>query len=179
MQEVSIPDGIDLFIGNSQSVHSMNTRPTPNNVLAPEADLILAIHHELDCMTSKPTIQWLKAHQDDDKAYEDLVPSAQLNTSMDEASKHSRVNDSITYDTPYPGSGAMLIINGCWVTTKYKEQIKDALLATEHLKYFLNKYPDLTNHHYNSIYWHGIGYARSGLSNHQNINIFKLMNIDG
>ena len=176
MQEVSIPDGIDQYIDNSQSVNSMITRPNPNQAMAPEADIILAIHHELNSMPSKPNIQWLKAHQDDHQAFEDLTPSAQLNTSMDVASKSSRISDPVTQDTPYPGSGAMLIIKGKWVTTKYKEQIQDALMAKDHLDYFLKKYPDKNKQHYNSIYWHGIGYARSGLTNYQNINIFKLMN---
>ena len=176
IQELPSQDGLDQYIDNSESVQSMTTPVFPNKVLAPEADIILAIHHELNNMPTHPTIQWLESHQDDHHSRETLQPNAQLNTSMDDESKDCRITDDITYDKPYPGSGAMLIINGQWITTKYSEQIRNALMDGKHLQYFFHKYPNKSKQHYDSIYWHGIGLARRGLTNHQNINIFKLMN---
>lgn len=176
MQELPTLDGIDQYIDNSETVQHTINKVLPNKVLAPEADIILAIHHELNNnMTIRPDTKWAESHQDDHDLLENLLLNAQMNSSMNIASK-SRNNDSIVYDTPYPGSDAMLIINGQWVTTRYSEQIRDALMANDHLQYFLHKYPDKSKKHYDSIYWHGIGLARRGLTNHQNINIFKLMN---
>ena len=95
---------------------------------------------------------------------------------MDDESKAARTDDCITTEQPLPGSGALLTIGDNKVTTKYAQQIQDALMADNHIAFFLNKYRYLNSSHYSSIHWRRIGDARKGLSATQNINIFKLMN---
>jgi len=66
MQELPTPDGIDQYIDNSETVQRTINKVLPNKVLAPEADIILAIHHELNNnMTIRPDTKWLESHQDD------------------------------------------------------------------------------------------------------------------
>jgi len=61
-----------------------------------------------------------------------------------------------SYDEPYPGSGAMLIINGEWVTNDYSARIKEAAMIPRHKAWFLHKYKDKTEDDYDSINWTGI-----------------------
>ena len=48
-----------------------------------------------------------------------------MNSDMDEACKLKRTSNRVytnnngKFDTPYPGSGTILIINGKWITTRY------------------------------------------------------------
>lgn len=99
---------------------------------------------------------------------------------MDHLSKLARVTKPITQDQPYPGSGAMLIIiQNKWVTTKYNEQILEAMTADEHRTHFLAKYykyNQLNDTMYDSINWQAIGDARRGIQPHRNIRLFKYMN---
>ena len=65
---------------------------------------------------------------------------------------------------PYKGTGAMLMINGKWVTTKYAEQIQEAVMKPRHIAFFLKKYKARTREDYGRIYWTGIGWSRKRLS---------------
>ena len=175
--EVDAPDGIDQWIDNSEAVNSLNKELyTAQQMLAPEADIILASHKLRNDRKKRTNIAWLRSHQDDHKSRDECDPNAQMNVDMDDESKKARVDDDITYDQPLPGSGALLTIGDSRVTTKYAEQIRDAILAEDHLNFFLNKYKYLKQSHYDIIYWRGIGEARKGLTTTQNINIFKFMN---
>ena len=120
-------------------------------------------------------VQWIKAHQNDDSQTSDLSPSSQLNVDMDTVSKHSRINHAITCPTPYQGSGAMLIIGGQWIPTKYNEQIRNAMTAATHHTYFTKKY-HVTQATYNNIDWFGIGRACKSLPLSTNIQLTKMLN---
>ncbi|KAL7533446.1 hypothetical protein ACHAXR_008970 [Thalassiosira sp. AJA248-18] len=157
---------------NKEAVNKMSSPFwTSNQMLSPEADIILAQHHITKNNPNDIDLQWIKGHHDDDKAQTDLSDEAQLNVEMDDLSKHERVHGTITHHDPYPGTGAMLIINGQWVTTNYKDQIQAAIMRPKHIEFFLNKIDD-----YNSIYWRGIGNARDQLSDHINIRVMKYVN---
>ena len=94
-----------------------------------------------------------------------------MNINMDEAYKHERTsnivnsNNNNKFNTPYPGSGAILIINGKLVTTKYTTQIQDGLILKDHIKFFLEKYKENSKDDCNDIYWRGLGQAHSKLTN--------------
>ena len=159
---------ITQHIDNSEAVDAYN-HPiyTQRQAIAPEADIILAVHAlrtKLSEDGGDTNIQWIKAHQDDKCKTSNLSPPSQLNVDMDTASKHSWTNHAITYPNPapYPGSGAMLIIDGQWITTKYNEQIRDAMTAASHHTYFTKKYR-ITQATYDDINWIGIGHARKSL----------------
>ena len=148
-----------------EAIDASNPIYTQRQAIAPEADIVLAIHAlraKLSENGDDTKIQWIKAHQDDDCQTSDLPPSSQLNVDMDIASKHSQTNHEITYPTPYLGSDAMLIIDGQWITTKYNEQIRDAITAASHHTYFTKKYR-ITQATYDDINWIGIGHARKSL----------------
>ncbi len=172
---------ITQHIDNSEAVDASN-HPiyTQRQAIAPEADIILAIHtlHTKLLEDGGDTkIQWIKAHQDDNCKTSDLSPPSQLNVDMDTASKHSRTNHAITYPdpTPYPGSGAMLIIGGLWITTKYNEQIRDAMTAATHHTFFTKKY-HIIQATYNDFDWIGIGRASKSLPLSTNIQLTKMLN---
>ena len=79
------------------------------------------------------------AHQENNNRKETLPPNVQMNSDMDAACKSERTSNRVIssntnkFITPYPGSGAMLILNGKWVTTKYATQIQDAIMAMDHI----------------------------------------------
>ena len=69
-----------------------------------------------------------------------------MNRNMDIACKRNRTSNRVIapisnkFITPYTGIGAMLIINSKCVMTKYASQIKDTIMAKDHIKFFLEKY---------------------------------------
>ena len=104
---------------NKSAVENVNNVfTTQSQTMAPEADIIMAIHKQREQSNTKFVLTWIKAHQDDKKKYEELDDEAQLNVDVDEAASEERVNGRIVSPQPYEGSGAMLIIDGKWVTTK-------------------------------------------------------------
>ena len=90
-------------------------------------------------------LEWLCAHQDMDKRRDDLPPPVQMNIDINVSRKNKQTSNKVIssnnnfFASPYPGSGAMLIINGKWATTKYASQIQDAVMAKDHLNFFLKK----------------------------------------
>ena len=114
-------------------------------MLSPEADIILACHKLHDEVKISTNLEWLHTHQDKDKHKEDLPPPVQMNIDMDVSCKNEWTRNIVinsnneNFATPYPGGGAMLIINGKWVTMKYASQIQDAVMANDHLNFSLKK----------------------------------------
>ena len=108
-------------------------------MLSPEADIILACQKLHKEARTSNNFEWLHAHQDDNKRKEDLLPPLQMNIDIDNSRRNKRTsNRFITsnndkFASPYPGSRAMLIINGKWVTTKYASQIQDTVMAKDHI----------------------------------------------
>ena len=175
IKEKSIPKETAQYIDNSQTVDNLIEKYyTPGQMLGPEVDIVLACKAIQEDGISRP--EWLRAHQDDSTPYCELPHPVQMNSDMDTAAKHSRIHDQITKPKPYRGSKALLIIEGRWVTTKYAEQIQDAVMHKSHIKFFLHKYKHLHDHHYDSIYWRGIGLARRRLTLSENIDLTKYMN---
>jgi hypothetical protein len=148
----------------------------PTRMLDPEADLILAIKY-LRHQTKYPsTLKWMKGHTDDNKKYEDLEYDYQTQIDMDTLAKHSRTHDTVTHQTPYPGSKALLIIDNKWITTEYCEQIQEAITKRKHKQYFLGRHPHLGPEDYNTIDFRGIGIARKKHKLRQTSRITKYMN---
>jgi len=135
---------ITQHVDNSEAVDaSNNTIYTQRQAIASEADIILAIHAlraKLADDGRDIKIQWIKAHQDDDCPSYDLSPPLTTQCGYGHCVQTiTDHNDVIASPTPYPGSGTMLIINDQWITTKYNEQIRDAMPATTHRTYFTTK----------------------------------------
>lgn len=156
----------------------MNPIIYPSQVLASNADIILAIHHLRSQMSTATIIEWMRGHQDEgsSKRKEDHIPKVQTNIELDDRAKHSRVYDIEHQPTPYTGSGAMLMNDGVWITSNYADQIQEAIMKPKHLKFFLKKYKTKTVSDYRSIFWKEIGWARKKLSEAENIRLTKYLN---
>ena len=59
---------------------------------------------------------------------------------MDLLAKEECKEDHIIEMQPYEGSGAMLRINGNWITTNYHDHILEAVMSKHHQQFFLQKY---------------------------------------
>ena len=101
---------------------------------------------------------------------------------MDHEAKEERQEGHVVDQRPYPGSGAMLQIQGEWITTKYAERIQEAALRDDHMSFFLKKYQKkaatkhFTEYHYHLIDWNAIGDARRNLTDEQIKRVMKMMN---
>ena len=72
-------------------------------MLGPDADIILAYHHQINTHDLEVTTEWVKGHQDEKEPTSALSNDAQLNTKMDESAGHERLHGEIYYEEPYPG----------------------------------------------------------------------------
>ena len=97
---------------------------------------------------------------------------------MDNKSNTARSKDEPVKTSPLPGSGAMLIIKGKLITTRYKERIHEVIMRPKHEKYFLEKYKkyNVTKHGYHSINWSSIGSAKRKLTLQDNTRLTKFLN---
>ena len=107
-------------------------------MLAPEAGIILACHHQRRKNNTNYTLRWVKGHQDDDKSDHDLDNNAKINKAMDLLAKEECKTGQRVDQQPYDGSGAMLKINNTWIITNYRQHIQEAVMSKQHLKFFLN-----------------------------------------
>ena len=171
---------INQTCDNEAAVNNVNTPfKNPTQTLSAEADIIMAIHHMRKQSSTKVNLKWVESHQDKGRRKEDLPDEAQLNVEMDQSCGNERITGTIQHPSPYPGSGAMLIIDDEWVTTHYHERIQEASLRVQHIEWFLKKYKTRnpkTIEDYNNIFWRGIGYARKRFSKRDNIRIMKFIN---
>jgi hypothetical protein len=145
-------------------------------MLDPEADLILAIKHERDKSTRPSEPGWVKGHTDKTTPYNKLPHQNQVNIDVDHSSGNERKHGTIVNEEPYDGSGAMLILDGKWVTTAYKMQILNAITEPAHRKYFASKFKhENSKAVYDNVAWKYIGLARRNLKHEVNSRISKYM----
>jgi ribonuclease HI len=172
---------MDQSCDNQSSINSLTEEFwKPSQMLAPEADIILACR-QIQKDIQNHRLLWIKGHQDRNKPKEDQPQDVQMNIELDEAANASRQSGNVTREEPYRGSGAMLIIDDEWVTSNYAERIQEASIRPLHRQFFLEKYGKRkygwkTMEHYDAIYWQGIGRARKGLSRADNIRLAKYIN---
>jgi hypothetical protein len=103
---------------------------TPNDTLWPDWDVTSMLFDSINLLRTKPTETWIKSHQDDDTAYEDLRLSARLNVDADElADEYIQAHpDPHNYNRAlhFPNTGATIEnIHGS-LTGQYKSEIRDA-----------------------------------------------------
>jgi hypothetical protein len=146
----------------------------PTRMLDPEMDLILAIQHERSHTKNQQARMGTKRpyRQSQGKPQNHRQGTAQHN------SRQSVWRGKKTWTThirPYDGSGAMLIINGKWVTTEYKTQIQTAIMKPKHRAYFQKKFKHADKTVYDNIAWKIIGQARHNLTHELNSRLSKYM----
>jgi len=151
-------------------------------MLAPEADIILACHHQRQKNNINYTLRWVKGHQDNDKPNNELDCDVKINQAIDLMAKEECKEGHTTEIQPYEGSGAMLRINGKWITTSCHEHILEAVMSKRHQQFFQNKYNgeggwiSKSQEDYNKISWQGIDIARKTLTTREHVRIMKLLN---
>ena len=172
--------GLRQICDNEEVVNKMKEDLTPKYMTAPEADIILACKEIMKDMKPEPRIVWVRGHQDrkTNKTYEELPDDAQLNLDMDDECDYERTQGIKHEVQPLKGSGAMLSINGTYVTTNFNENIQEAVMSRKHKTYFTERYgpKGLTNNGYDSIAWKYIGRARKRLSIKRISTTTKLLN---
>ena len=109
-------------------------------MLGPQADIVLAYQRHKRKSTCQINLRREKGHKEKGKKYEDISKAAQLNVDLDLLAEKTRLYHPIVPLIPYPGSGAILTINGKQVTTNYKSCIKNAVMEPINKEYFLEKY---------------------------------------
>ena len=95
---------------NDATVIIVNQKLTSTDMLAPEADILLACQkckYESACLIN---LRWERGHQDKGKKYKDIPKGAQLNVDLDHLVKDTRFHHTTVSVTPYPSSGTVLII---------------------------------------------------------------------
>ncbi|KAL7502062.1 hypothetical protein ACHAXN_000650 [Cyclotella atomus] len=119
-----------------------------------ESDLIRDITSKLKGFDDV-TIEWVKGHQDDDTAYDDLPIESQLNVDCDEAAKlHLREGTKPNQPAkPIAGSKAMLYLGGYMVTTDINQQIQMAGLSRKMLAYAADKFGWTDNQAIATVNW--------------------------
>ena len=167
---------IDQVCGNKRAVEVI-TAPiyNPTQMLDSDMDLILASKHERQQSTYPSKPEWVKGHTDDKDPKGKRTPKEEINIIADDKSKSVRTNmEPEQPPEPFPGSGAMLIIDGKWIMAGYKEQLTIALTKPRHRKYFLQRFKT-TDKVYDDILWECIGSARRNIRHRMNTRISKYM----
>ena len=73
VNKTAATDGIRQYIGNMQAINSVNQYfYNPKQMLAPEADIILACHKLQREVRASTNPEWLQAHQNEHNRKEDL-----------------------------------------------------------------------------------------------------------
>ena len=121
------------------------------DMVALEADVLLAIRHELRKNGKKGHFHHVKGHQDEEMKFSSLSREAKYKVLCDEQATTALSNKDPT-KLPYKGSQAMLTINGEWITSNYEQKLTDAATTPELEKYIKEKFK-WSNEDYACIDW--------------------------
>ena len=95
-------------------------------MVAPEADVILAILHQLTVSGKEVIFHHVRGHQDENRRFSKLDKEAKYNVLCDEYATQA-VNDRDETELPYRGSKATISISGEWITSDIEQRVSDAL----------------------------------------------------
>ena len=95
-------------------------------MVAPEADVILAIRHQLTANGKEGIFHHVRGHQDENRKFSELDKEAKYNVLCDEYATQA-VNDMDEMELPYRGSKVMISIGGKWITIHVEQRVSDAL----------------------------------------------------
>ena len=166
------PDWVQFWCDNKAAVDkSAFRRTTPGMMLQSDADIILAIHELLRNFSGQATFHHVYGHQDtrrrDRTGSAALSRPAQLNIECDRIANETaaavRQRDTAlpTLQPPYPGSKALLRLNGIWITSHEKQYIQEACHRGKLWEYCKNKY-DWSEETMKTILWTALKKARKG-----------------
>ena len=168
----------DKIYDNNTAVAIVNRKLTANNMLVPEAKIVLACHKRKRKNICSINLRWMNRYQNKGNEYEVISQNTRLNVDLDHRSEDSQICKPPTPMTPYPGSGVIFIIKGEHIATNYKACTKTAIMKAIHREYFpekCRKYRS-TAKLYNAIYWKGIGRTLKTLTIAKNTQLTNIMN---
>ena len=106
-------------------------------MVAPEADVILAIRHQLTVSGKEGNFHHVRGHQDENRRFSELDKEAKYNVLCDEYATKA-VSGSDETELPYIGSKAMIAIGGEWITSHIEQIVSNALMSPDMKKYILD-----------------------------------------
>ena len=140
--------------------------------MAPEADVILAIRHQLQQNFKEGCFHHVKGHQNDKRRFSELDREAKYNVLCDEYATQE-TNGSDKTELPYPGSKAMIMINVKWIMINIEQRLKEASTGPEMRKYIIGRFT-WSEEDFECVNWKAIEQARKGCTKRENIMIPNL-----
>ena len=109
------------------------------DMVAPEADVILAIRHQLTQCDKEGSFHHVKGHQNEDRRFSDLDREAKYNVLCDEYATQATKGRGKT-ELPYPGIKAMISINGKWITSNIEQRVTEVSTGPEMRRYIMGRF---------------------------------------
>ena len=110
-----------------------------SDMMALEADIILAFRHQMQQHGVDGHFHHVKYHQDEVKKFSELDKEAKYNVLCDEYETQAAQQEQAP-ELPYRGCKAMLQIEGEWITSQYKQRVIDAATYPVMKKYITEKF---------------------------------------
>ena len=167
------PDRAQFWCDNQAAIDEASPRRTaPGRMVRSDADIILAIRSLVNKFDGRVTFHHVYGHQDtrrrgDADGSSSLTLPARLNIECDRLANETamavRDNDRFlpTFQPPYPGSRALLRIDGCWITSKEKQHLTEACHRGQLWSYCKDKY-NWSEETMGTILWSVLKTARAG-----------------
>lgn len=180
------PNQVQMWCDNKAAIgKAQPQRTTPGQMIQSDGDIILAIQALVTQFPGQISFHHVYGHQDtrhrEGRNKQQTLPlHALLNIECDQvanetaAAVQARDSHLPTLQPPYPGSKALLRINGKWITTKLKEQIHKARHWDELWEYCKTKY-HWTEEIMSSILWSAMRRARAGRTLPSMVHTSKLL----
>ena len=128
---------------------------------APEADIILAIRHTLKTHGIKGNFNFVQDHQDDDRKFSALDIEGKYNVLCVEYAT-STVAENHPSQLPYPGSCAMIKVNGQWITSNIEQKLAETATTPAIKEYTMEKF-NWIQEDYDRVDWMAIKQGHKGL----------------
>lgn len=135
----------------------------PNDSLKSDWDILQQITESFKAAQQTPTVSWVKSHQDDHRAFEDLPLNAQLNCLADAAADQYLVNHADDQSTVhrFPVNKAQVHMPDGTCTYKLPRTIRNARTEPPLIAKMLKDNPAWDHNTLNQIDWTAHGRANS------------------
>ena len=109
------------------------------DMVAPEADVILAIRHQLTASGKEGIFHHVRGHLDENWRLSELDKEAKYNVLCNEYATQAASGNDET-ELPYIGSKEMIAIGGEWITSHIEQRVSDALTGPAMKEYVLERF---------------------------------------
>ena len=179
------PNRVQMWCDNKAAIEKAHPyRSTPGMMIQSDGDIILAIQALVAQFLGQISFHHVYGHQDartrGGRRPSSLSTPALLNIECDRIANETvtavrgRASSLPTLQPPYPGSKAILRINGRWITTNLKAQISRARHRDTLWNYCKTKY-QWTEEIMTTIHWTALQKARAGRTQTSMIRTSKLL----